>query len=145
MLFRWDDYEPFAGFGPMEDFRRRLDRVFDELDREWRPSRPVAPAFVDRGDAVEMTADLPGVAETDLQLTLNQDVLTLGVKRVVAAPEGYKPHRQERAGFQATRSFALPCRVDPERVRATLTDGVLTVRLAKAADAQPRRVTITAG
>jgi HSP20 family protein len=67
------------------------------------------------------------------------------VKRVVTPPEGYKPHRQERAGFQATRSFALPCRVDPERVKATLVDGVLTVRLAKAAEAQPRRVSITAG
>ena len=59
-------------------------------------------------------------------------------------PEGYRPHRQERQAYQATRSFALPCRVDPERVRAELKDGVLTVRLAKAAESQPRRVQIAA-
>ena len=59
-------------------------------------------------------------------------------------PEGSKPHRQERAAFQATRSFALPCRVDPEKVAAELKNGVLTVRLAKAVENQPRRVAITA-
>jgi HSP20 family protein len=143
MLFRLDDFEPFAAhFGPMEDFRRRFERVFEELDREWKPARAAAPLFADRGDAIELTADLPGVAESDLSLTLNQDVLTLGVKRAVLAPEGYRPHRQERAGFQATRSFALPCRVDPEKVRATMENGVLTVRLAKAAESQPRRVSV---
>jgi len=63
----------------------------------------------------------------------------------LTAPEGYRPHRQERAGFQATRSYALPCRVDPEKVRATLKDGILTVHLGKAAEAVPRRVSITAG
>ena len=143
MLFRLDDFEPFAAhFGPMEDFRRRFERVFEELDREWKPARAVAPLFADRGDAIELTADLPGVAESDLSLTLNQDVLTLGVMRAVLAPEGYRPHRQERAGGQATRSFALPCRDDPEKVRATMENGVLTVRLAKAAENQPLRVTV---
>ena len=44
MIFRWDDYEPFAqglaglgAFGPIDDFRRRFERVFEDLDREWRP------------------------------------------------------------------------------------------------------------
>lgn len=143
MLFRWDDYEPFAAvYGPMDDFRRRFERAFAELDRE-RPQRAGGPRFTDRGDAIELTADLPGVGDGDVSLTLNQDVLTLGVKRVVAAPEGYKPHRQERTGFQETRSFSLPCRVDAERVRADLKEGVLTIRLAKAAESQPRRVTIS--
>ena len=144
MLFRWDDHEPYAaGFGPIEDFRRRFERVFEDLDREWQPERNSAALFADKGDAIELTADLPGVGDGDVSLMLNQDVLTLGVKRTVATPEGYKPHRQERAGFQATRSFALPCRVDAERVRADLKDGVLTIRLAKAAESQPRKVNIT--
>lgn len=148
MLFRWDEFDPSFnatfGYGPLDEFRRRFERVFEDMDREWRPERALRPVFADRGEALELTAEIPGVSEKDVTLTLNQDVLTLGLKRTVTAPEGYRPHRQERAGFQATRSYALPCRIDPEKVRANLKDGILTVRLGKAAEAVPRRVTVNA-
>jgi HSP20 family protein len=79
-----------------------------------------------------------------VKLTLQQDVITLSGERKPDAPEGYYAHRQERAPVKFARSFTLPCRVDPEKAGASLKDGVMTITLAKAADAQPRHISIKA-
>ena len=137
MLFRWDEFDPshapltraafgqpfFHGFAPFDEFRRRVERAFDEYDREGREGRTGALALRDEGTALVLTTDLPGVTEADVSLTLNKNVLTIGVKRTLTPPEGMKALRQERPAFQATRNLALPARVDAEKVRATLRDG----------------------
>ena len=58
------------------------------------------------------------------------------------APQGAFVHRQERAPVKFSRSFALPCKVDPEKSGATLKNGVLTITLAKASEAQPRQIAV---
>ena len=60
--------------------------------------------------------------------------------RTVAAPEGYSVHRRERADLKFSRSFALPVRVDWERVDASVVNGLLTVRMHKAPEAQPQQI-----
>lgn len=143
MLFRFDEYD--RTFDLMNQLHRRLDRVFDGpavADRVGLPSRV---HLHDGDDALLLQIDLPGVREADLQLELKDEVLTLTGKREVTPPEGYKVHQRERRPFTFTRAFALPTRVDAERVRATLTDGVLTVKLAKAEAARPRQIAVTAG
>ena len=98
--------------------------------------------FSDTGTAFVLQADLPGVKDADLSLTLEQDVLTLSGQRRADAPEGYAAYRQERAPHRFTRSFALPAKVDPEKTLAVLQHGVLTVTLEKAAEAQPRKIAV---
>jgi HSP20 family protein len=91
-----------------------------------------------------LEADLPGLGEKDVQLTIHQDVLTLSGERKQDVPQGWFVHRQERAPLKFSQSFTLPVKVDPEKSSATMKNGVLTITLAKAAEAQPRAITVKA-
>ncbi len=62
--------------------------------------------------------------------------------RKVDAPEGYTAHRRERSGYSFAQSYELPTRVDPEKVEASLKQGVLTLSLPKVAEVQPKKITV---
>lgn len=146
MFIRWKAYDPtLAAF---EQFRRRMDRLFDEFDRSDEPSfyqaRWPHVDLHDGGDKLMLTAEVPGMSEANINVTLNQDVLLLSGERKVEPPEGYTVHRKERNSIRFSRSFTLPCKVDPEKVSASAKNGVLTIELAKAPDAQPRQITVKA-
>jgi HSP20 family protein len=98
----------------------------------------------DAGSSFLVKADLPGLTEKDIQLSVHNDVLTLAGERKSDAPQGYSTHRRERAPVQFSRSFTLPCKVDPEKTTASLKNGVLTISLAKAPEAQPRKIQVEA-
>jgi HSP20 family protein len=138
-------------FSLLNDFRRRMDRAFDdsfggELDVPRvagpRASWPLAN-LVDTGPQLVLTAELPGLSERDVKLTLDQEVLTIAGERKNDVPEGYSVHRRERADVSFTRSFALPCRVNAERTSASVKNGILTVTLEKSADAMPRQIAVS--
>ena len=141
MLVRWSDWD--VPFDPFADLRRQVDRMFDETrparrePREW-------PGFelVDEGERLVVRGDLPGVAEKDLELAIEEDVLSLKAKRSVEGPTGYTAHRRERTSFELARSFTLPARVDPEKSAAKFEAGVLTITLPKERSAQPRKIQI---
>lgn len=97
----------------------------------------------DVGTALVLSAEVPGLSEKDVHITLNQDVLTLAGERKVAAPEGFAAYRQERGSLKFSRSFSLPTRVDAERATASVKNGILTVRLEKVPDAVPRQIAVT--
>ncbi|MDT8419335.1 MAG: Hsp20/alpha crystallin family protein [Desulfuromonadales bacterium] len=83
-------------------------------------------------DALVMKADMPGVAESDLRVEIEQGVLTL---------EGiFQPGGKGSTAY--SRQFRLPEAIDPEGADAALKDGVLTLRLPKSEAAKPRRVTV---
>ena len=154
MLHRFTDFE--SSFAAMADLRRRMDRMFEDYDAPARtPLRSeferasrfaAGPRFhlFDVGSALVIKADLPGMAGKDLQISLNQDVLTLAGERKSDAPEGYAVHRKERPTTRFSRSFTLPSKVDLERTSAVLKDGVLTLTLNKAVEAQPRQIAVRA-
>ena len=98
--------------------------------------------LVDAGATLLVTAEVPGLSEKDIHLTLNQDVLTLTGRRNVEAPEGYSAHRQERGSVNFSRSIALPSRVNADRTHAAVKNGILTVTLEKAPDSMPRQIAI---
>jgi len=100
--------------------------------------------LVDSGNALHLSAKVPGLAHDDLELTATSDLLTLRGKRRLAVPEGYTVRHRERRGYEFERSFRLPTRIDSERIDAQLTNGILTVTLSKAAASQPRHITVRA-
>ena len=142
MLNRWSDLERTAVL--MNQFRRRMDRLFDDMDAANEVTAASWPRsqLHDRGPNLVLHAEVPGLAEHDIKLTMNQDVLTLEGERRVVAPEGYSVHRQERTSVRFARSVGLPCKVDVERAGATVRDGVLTVTLPKTPESQPRRIAV---
>jgi HSP20 family protein len=131
-----------------------LDRTFAALDQWMRfganaarthePKTTEALRFDarDDGDAYVLRAELPGVPAEHVELTLLGQVLRLRATRKLNVPEGFTVHRRERADLDVTRSITLPVRVDAERVTAEQKDGVLVVRLPKAAEAKPRTITV---
>jgi HSP20 family protein len=79
-----------------------------------------------------------------VQISIHQDVLTMSGERKHDAPQGWFVHRQERAPVKFSRSFSLPCKIDPEKSSATLKNGVLAITLAKVTEAQPRQIAVKA-
>ena len=84
------------------------------------------------------------MSEADIELTLDAEVLSISGERKAVAPEGYSVHRRERPHVKFARSVTLPCKVDVEKTKASVKDGVLTITLAKAPEATPRRIAVQA-
>jgi HSP20 family protein len=151
LLNRFEDFD--RTFATMDQLRRRMDRLFDDFDptrargrdveRMWSGRFPRL-SFSDTGASLVIEADLPGLGEKDVQLSIHQDVLTVSGERRQDAPQGWFVHRQERAPVKFSRSFSLPCKIDPEKSTATLKNGVLTLTLVKVAAAQPRQIAVKA-
>jgi HSP20 family protein len=150
MLVRWEDLpRSFAG---IDEFRRRMNRAIEEQEvPRWSRQTNMWPErgwptinLHDDGNELFLQAEVPGLSEQDIQLSLNQNVLSISGERNVDAPKDYAVHRQERVAIKFARSFSLPCQVDPEKVAAQVKDGVLTVSMEKAKEAQPRKITVKA-
>jgi HSP20 family protein len=152
MLARWNDWHTFPAFGfgrslgSFSALRREMDRLFGDFERERFEREDGFPefAFSDKGDSFELRAELPGVKESDLEVQVTGKVLSLKASRRVEEPKGYAVHRRERSAYSYAQSYELPVAVDGERVTATLKQGVLTLVLPKAAEAQPKRISVKA-
>lgn len=94
----------------------------------------------DSGYSLEV--DLPGLSKDDVDISVEDNVLTLSGERTWETPEGEEYERHERWTGKFSRSFALPSQVDPEGVKAKFENGVLTIELPKAAEARRRRIEI---
>jgi HSP20 family protein len=150
MLARWNELSrTFAG---LEELRRHINGALDETDYpRWRQRTNTLsgrnwPALnlYDEGNKLVLDAEVPGLANEDIHLSLNQNVLSISGERKVEAPEGYAVHRQERGAINFARSVSLPCQVDTDKVAAHVKDGLLTVTMEKSKEAQPRQITIKA-
>jgi HSP20 family protein len=151
MLVRFSDRSGFPTFRPsrglpVSSLRRELDRLFGDLERapSFAASSTPTVTFNDSAEALTVRAELPGLTEKDVDISVTANTLTLKATRKVEAPEGYATHRRERQGFSFTQSYELPARIDTEKVQASLKQGVLTLTLPKAVEAQPKRVTVSA-
>ena len=108
--------------------------------------------FVPRFDVKEtkeayvIQADLPGVKDDELEVSLSGNLLTISGKREEEhREEGESYYTIERSYGNFVRSFTMPDGVDSESVNADLKQGVLTVRIPKKPDAQPKRISIGKG
>src|SRR5690242_18073834 len=104
-----------------------------------------APAFEvkETGDAFVLRADVPGVEEKDLDLAVHNGVLTVsGTRAAEERKEGETYAVYERQFGSFSRSFALPDIADTDRIEAKLVAGVLTLTIAKKAEAKPRKIAI---
>jgi HSP20 family protein len=129
-------------FAAMNQLRRQVERAFAEADAPAPRADGPRVSVYDGGAALVLMADVPGLAEKDLTITLHDDVLSVSGVRPVTTPQGYTVHRQERRTLRFQRTFALPVKVKAEEVSAAIKDGVLTITLPKAPEAQPRQIAV---
>jgi HSP20 family protein len=102
--------------------------------------------LVEAGDEFVLRADLPGLTQSDVQIELEDNVLTVSGERKAVhedRKEGY--YRVERSWGSFSRSLTLPEGVDPEAVQASFERGVLEVRIPKPEQRKPRKVAISVG
>lgn len=92
-----------------------------------------------------ITAEIPGMKKEDLEIKVMGDTVTLkGERKPIDIGEGASYHRRERATGTFHRSITLPTRVEPDAVKATYKNGVLTITLEKEKVAVPKQISITA-
>jgi HSP20 family protein len=139
------------------DYRVDPFRMMDALLR-WEPFRGDWGAlnqnlvFIPRFDVKEIKdayvikADLPGVKDEDLNVSLSGNLLTISGRREEEhREEGGSYYAMERSSGDFARSFTLPDGIDGASVTAELKNGVLTVQIPKKPEAQPRRIPIGKG
>jgi len=137
--------DPFPDVG---ELRRRMEELFDRVGGSAGVIRAgVHPAvnLYETGDSYVLTAELPGLRIEELEITVERDRLTLRGERRIEHPQDASVHRAERRGGEFRRTLQLPVEVDGEKVEAVYRNGVLTLRIPKAPEHQPRRITVQGG
>ena len=128
---------PQQGRHSFESLRREVDRLFDEFGfSSWQPfvRRANSPAvdFVESDKAYEITAELPGMDEKDIEIKVTEDSLTIKGEREEKKEQKEKGyHLQERRYGSFERSFGLPDGIDTNKIEAKFKKGLLTVTLPK--------------
>ena len=146
-LVRW---EPVRELTSLQSEMNRLFNTFFDTPtpgnggagRRWIP----AMDLVETDEHFVLKADLPGLAEDDVNIEVEDNVLTVSGERKAeheTTKEGY--HRVERAFGQFSRSLTLPEGIDAEAVSASFDRGVLEIRIPKPEARKPRKISIGVG
>jgi HSP20 family protein len=146
-LVRW---EPVRELSSIQSEMNRLFNTFFDTPtagngqgaRRWIP----AMDLVETDDSFVLKADLPGLAEDDVNIEVEENVLTVSGERKAEHEEKREGFvRVERSYGSFRRSLTLPEGVDPEAVSASFEKGVLEVRIPKPEQRKPRKVAIQVG
>ena len=101
--------------------------------------------IIETDEKITLMADMPGVDQQSINITLEQDKLMIQGNVEVDIPEDFSSFTHEYEIGDYERSFTLNEQIDREKIEATLKDGVLEVNLPKAEPAKPKKITIKAG
>jgi HSP20 family protein len=124
---------------------REFDRLAEQLAAGARTPRPFPMDAYRRGDEFVVCFDLPGMDPGTIDLTVEQNVLTIKAERRFERREGDEVIAAERPHGAFTRQLFLGDTLDAERLQATYDTGVLTLRTPVAEAAKPRKMPITEG
>lgn len=142
-LTRFDRWDPFD---ELTTLRNRMDRLWTRMTSEnepamanWTPTSDI----VEKTDEILITAELPGIEEKDVEVQIENGVLTIqGERKAEKETEEKGFRRIERAYGSFFRSFTLPPNVEPEKIAANFANGVLEVHIPKSESAKPRAIKV---
>ncbi|MCM8770271.1 MAG: Hsp20/alpha crystallin family protein [Candidatus Omnitrophica bacterium] len=147
-LIKWQgkEWDPFR---ELMDLQRDIDNLFNaswerlpaRLSQEatWLPSLDVA----EDKDNIVIKVDLPGVKQSDIDVSVSGDILTIkGERKQEQEIKEKKLHRIERFYGSFSRSLSLPDFVDSSKISAVYKDGVLEVTLPKTEKAKPKQIKV---
>jgi HSP20 family protein len=140
---------------PFTTLQREVDRLFDDFARGWPtagwPTMDRAPQLMPSMDVaetdkeIEITAELPGMEQKDVELNLADNILTIKGEKKSEKEEKDKNYRTyERSHGSFSRTVELPAGIDPDEIKASLSNGVLKVTVPKPAPAQAKKVEVKA-
>ena len=134
----------------LTDIQTHMNRLFDNflghsanLGME-HPWSPVVDMYETKNEVV-VSAELPGVSEKDIRISVTGDLLTIqGERQGNSKVEDGGHYRRERWFGKFERTLSLPVPVETNQVKATYRDGVLTVKLPKVEEIKPKEIKIEA-
>ena len=141
-IVRWDPSRPLSLMEAMDRFLEEgLLRPWAPFG--WEPTGSLAVDMYETNDAFVIKAAAAGVKPEDIEVNISNNVLTIsGEIREEKKEEGARYHRLERRYGRFERSLALPARVNADKVKATLKDGVLTVEVPKVEEDKRKKVRV---
>jgi HSP20 family protein len=142
-IVRFDPFRDITSF--RDDINRLFTRTLGEgvsASQTWTPAVDV----FETKDAVTLKAELPGLSVDDVDVEIDENVLTVsGERKFEDTVEDGRYYRVERSYGRFARSLTLPQGVNADQVSATFKDGILEVTVPKADEVKPRKVAIAAG
>ena len=139
-ILKWDPFKE------LQALQERIDKLFEESMR----GREIAPAawtpavdIYETDDAIILEAELPGMNEKDIEVKIEDNVLTIrGERKFEEERKEENYYRMERFYGTFQRSFTLPSNVDTDKVKAEYKKGILKVTLPKKEQAKPKQIKI---
>lgn len=139
-------FDPFGGTDPFVDMRRmqsEMNRLFDDFGISRRATAYPPVNFWVGSDSIVMTAELPGLSQDDIDLTVQDTMISIrGEFADRDIGDDLTWHRRERPKGTFSRSVELPFRIDAGQVDARFEHGVLTVEMQRPEDEKPKRIEI---
>lgn len=134
MLTSWDPFRHLHDVARTQDFR--------STQKDWSPAANVS----EEESGYVLRFDVPGVAKDKIDIDIDRDVLVVSGERekITEETSGERYHRIESRSGSFRRSFRLPEDADLDSVSANHKDGVLTIRVPRAAAARPRKIEVAA-
>ncbi len=143
-VFRWGQ-----NWNPLHDLEREVDRLLQGMNSSLQarsPRRFPLINLLDDGDRFVLTAEIPGVELSDLEVTAANGLLTLkGLRKAPPEARDDSFRRQERFQGSWKRTLQLPDRIDEDGMKAEYTLGILKVTLPKVAGSAARSIPVIEG
>ena len=141
-LTRFDRWDPFE---EMNTLRNRMDRLWSRMAEEepvlasWTPTSDI----VETKDDIVIKAELPGLEEKDVNIEIENGILSIKGERKAEKETEEKGYRRvERSYGSFLRTFTLPPNVEAEKISASFTNGLLEVHMPKKEGAKPRTIKV---
>jgi HSP20 family protein len=143
---------PWRPFQDLQEMERRFDDIFGRpfWPMMWRRIPTIEPGWLpaievfEKEDKFVVKADLPGMKQEDISVSVVGDTLTIkGERKSETEVKEEDYHCCERSYGSFSRSISLPSNVDAKKIEASYDDGVLEIILPKAPEIKPKKVTIT--
>lgn len=140
-LTRWD---PFQEMTTLRDAMNQLLTESFVRPRGWAGSSQVPLDLYETENEYVAKLAVPGLKPDNFEITMQQNVLLIRGHTQTEQQEGMRYHVQEQRFGDFNRTIQFPTLVDAEKIQASLTDGILTIRVPKAEAAKPKRITVKA-
>lgn len=141
-LIRWDPYRDARTF--QDRFNRAFGLTRSDREEELNLGAWIPPVDISEDkEKIVLTAELPGFKEDQLDIQMENGVLTIrGERKMEDEKTGKNYHRVERSYGQFVRSFTLPNNVNRDSIQARFENGLLHIELPKSEEAKPRQIRI---
>jgi HSP20 family protein len=144
-------FRPFSNDLPLSDIQSQMNHLFDSFlgqpaspevgERVWAPAADI----YETKNEVVVRAELPGLNEKDIHVSITGDLLTIqGERRGENDVQDASHYRRERWFGKFVRTFSLPMPVETSQIKATYRDGVLTVTLPKSEEVKAKEIKVEA-